>query len=214
MGKNRYYLALKKIYVIRHGQTDYNKNGVIQGSGIDASLNETGRRQAAAFFEAYRHVPFDKIYISALRRTQETVQQFIDRGVPYEKLEDLNEISWGIAEGSPFTSENHYYYLSLMDRWKNGELDVKVEGGESPREALERVSRAFNYILEKDNERLVLVCMHGRVIRILMTWALKQPLSAMDEFRHDNAGLYVLNYNGSGFEVECYNDTSHFETNR
>lgn len=202
---------LKKIYVVRHGQTDYNKNGVIQGSGIDASLNETGRQQADAFFEAYKQIPFDKIYISALRRTQETVQRFIDLGIPFEKLRELNEISWGIAEGSPFTSENHNYYLSLMDRWKDGELDVKVEGGESPVEALERVSRAFNYILEKNNERSVLVCMHGRVIRILMTWVMKQPLTAMDEFRHDNVGLYILNYNGSGFEVECFNDISHFD---
>ncbi|MFW5879460.1 MAG: histidine phosphatase family protein, partial [bacterium] len=62
---------LKTIYLIRHGQTDYNKKGIVQGSGIDASLNDLGRQQAEAFYDAYRNMPFDKIYISDLKRTKE-----------------------------------------------------------------------------------------------------------------------------------------------
>ena len=75
----------KTLYIIRHGQTDFNKQGIIQGRGINTDLNETGRKQGAAFFNAYKDIPFDKIYISELKRTQQTVQQFIDLGIPYQK---------------------------------------------------------------------------------------------------------------------------------
>ena len=69
--------ALKDIYLIRHGETDYNRMGVVQGSGIDADLNELGNRQAQAFFEHYQHLALDKIYTSALRRTPESVSPVI-----------------------------------------------------------------------------------------------------------------------------------------
>ena len=60
-------LQHKTIYLIRHGETDYNRRGVVQGSGIDSDLNEMGRAQAMAFFQAYQHVPFAKLYISGLK---------------------------------------------------------------------------------------------------------------------------------------------------
>jgi broad specificity phosphatase PhoE len=87
-------LQQKTIYLIRHGETDYNRRGVVQGSGVDSDLNEMGRAQAMAFFQAYQHVPFQKIYISGLKRTYQTVESFIELGMPYEKLTGLNEISW------------------------------------------------------------------------------------------------------------------------
>ncbi|MCZ6694862.1 MAG: histidine phosphatase family protein, partial [Bacteroidetes bacterium] len=77
-------METKKIYLIRHGQTDFNNRGVVQGSGIDSSLNETGYKQAQAFFDAYQQVPFQKIYTSSLQRTTQTVKPFIDKGIPFE----------------------------------------------------------------------------------------------------------------------------------
>ena len=58
----------------------------MQGSGGDSSLNEKGRAQAQAFYEAYRHVKFDKVYTSALKRTRESVIKFIESGIPSESL--------------------------------------------------------------------------------------------------------------------------------
>jgi broad specificity phosphatase PhoE len=68
----------KTLYIVRHGQTDLNKQGIIQGRGKDTDLNDEGRLQARQFFAAYGHVAFDKIYVSALKRTQQSIQQFID----------------------------------------------------------------------------------------------------------------------------------------
>jgi broad specificity phosphatase PhoE len=67
-------LKKKSIYLIRHGETDFNRRGVVQGSGVDSLLNEWGEAQAAAFFNAYQHVPFDKIYTSDLKRTHQVIR--------------------------------------------------------------------------------------------------------------------------------------------
>jgi broad specificity phosphatase PhoE len=44
----------KELYIIRHGETDLNKQGIVQGRGINSDLNDTGRAQAAAFFKMYK----------------------------------------------------------------------------------------------------------------------------------------------------------------
>src|SRR4051812_42108163 len=97
---------IKTIYIVRHGQTDLNKQGIVQGRGRDTNLNEEGRSQAQQFYKAYQHVAFDKIYISELKRTQQSIQPFIDKGIPYEKLSGLDELAWGILEGKPSTPAN------------------------------------------------------------------------------------------------------------
>ena len=62
----------KLIYILRHGQTDYNLQGIVQGGGVDTSLNDTGRKQAHAFHEAYKHIPFEAVITSRLKRTHQT----------------------------------------------------------------------------------------------------------------------------------------------
>jgi bisphosphoglycerate-dependent phosphoglycerate mutase len=69
-------MSKKTIYLIRHGQTDFNKQGIVQGSGVDSSLNEEGHAQARKFYEAYHHINFDKIYVTELQRTHQTVAPF------------------------------------------------------------------------------------------------------------------------------------------
>ncbi len=78
----------KTLYIVRHGQTDLNKQGIVQGRGMNTDLNDEGRKQAALFFNAYKDVPFNKIYISELKRTQQSIQQFIDLGIPYKNCQD------------------------------------------------------------------------------------------------------------------------------
>ncbi len=197
-----------KIYIIRHGETEFNRLGMVQGSGIDASLNETGQKQANAFYEQYKDVNFDEIYVSRLVRTKETVAQFIEDGKPYEVVEGLEEISWGNQEGVAFTPETSTIYQQTTQRWIEGEIDLKIAGGESPVEVMERQKPAMDYILGK-NQKTILICTHGRAMRILLTWLLKYPLSYMDNFAHSNTGLYILDFTGNMFTVETFNDTSH-----
>jgi probable phosphoglycerate mutase len=78
----------KEFYLIRHGQTDFNKRGIIQGGGIDSSLNDTGWAQAHAFHQQYKQVSFDLIVTSDLRRTH---KRLLGNGKPEITRRDLKE---------------------------------------------------------------------------------------------------------------------------
>lgn len=201
----------KKIYLVRHGQTDYNLQGVVQGSGIDAPINETGRAQAQAFFEAYHQVAFDQIYHTALIRTKQSIQGFIDLGTPTTALSELNEISWGDYEGTPMTPEEGEYYRHMLHQWQQGNLDYAIAGGESPNKVAERMRRGIELILNGPGET-ILVCMHGRAMRIFLSLILNYDLRYMDQFEHNNLCLYVLEQLIDGtFVVKKFNDQTHLK---
>lgn len=202
----------KKVYLVRHGQTDFNKRNIVQGSGVDTDLNDFGRRQAEAFFNTYKDIPFDKIYTSALKRSQQSVQRFISLGIPHTALVGLNEISWGTKEGHRVTPQEDEYYHYMLKEWQTGNTRLRIEGGESPEDVVARMKPAVDYIMNKTEEKTILICMHGRAIRILLCHLLNYPLRSMDMFEHQNLCLYILNYTGSAFTVEKYNDVSHLSS--
>ncbi len=200
----------KRLYIIRHGETDYNRQGMVQGRGIDASLNEQGRRQAAAFHAQYRGHSFEKAYVSEMKRTKESISNFIDDGLAYEKLAGLDEISWGSQEGVRFSEDTKQEYMETIQQWRNGNLTRSVAGGESPIDVMLRQKEAMAHILA-GSEQEVLICMHGRAIRILMAWLLNYDLSLIDHFPHTNLGLYQLLFSGRSFRVERINDNTHLK---
>jgi broad specificity phosphatase PhoE len=208
-GQNNAKLSTKKIYLIRHGQTQFNLQNIVQGSGVDTDLNERGQEQAHAFFQAYHDIRFDKVYTSSLKRSQQSVQRFIDRGIPHEKLSGLNEISWGNKEGHKITPEEDEYYHYMLKQWQVGNTSLRIEKGESPDDVVVRMKPALDLIMSRPEEETVLICMHGRAIRILLCMMLNYPLKSMDMFEHENLCLYLLNWSGSMFSIERHNDTTH-----
>ncbi|HWZ03656.1 MAG TPA: histidine phosphatase family protein [Mucilaginibacter sp.] len=201
----------KTLYIVRHGQTDLNKRGIIQGRGMDTDLNDEGRKQALAFFSAYKTVPFDKIYISELKRTQQSIQHFIDLGIPYEKLPGLDELGWGIHEGQPATPENRGEFLKIMREWVEGNLDAKFEGGESPNEVKARQQEALKVIMSHPEEKTVLICMHGRALRLILCLLTNKPLTEMDSFPHQNLVLYKVTFDGRKYEIVDFNNAEHLK---
>ncbi|MCU0338685.1 MAG: histidine phosphatase family protein [Spirosomaceae bacterium] len=204
----------KTIYLIRHGETDFNRRGVVQGSGIDAHLNDLGRAQAQAFFETYQHVDFDKIYTSKLIRTVQSVEGFLDKGHAHEAHEGLNEISWGVREGRTPNSMDSDYYRWLIESWQNGQTDLPAEGGESPEDVQKRLLPVVELILARPEEKTVLVAMHGRAMRVLLATILGQPLAKMDDYPHHNVCLYLLHYDydTSSFSIVKENDLTHLQS--
>ncbi|MCC5930811.1 MAG: histidine phosphatase family protein [Cyclobacteriaceae bacterium] len=204
-------MSSKKIYLIRHGQTDYNKLNIVQGRGIDTSLSKEGHRQAKAFFEAYKHIPFRKIYTSTLQRTHQTVKPFIENGYSVIPLPGLDEISWGCAEGMTYDDENNKQYYQIIESWKKGNIHEKLDGGESPLDIMARQKDAFDFILSDDGTP-VLVCLHGRALKIMLAWLSGKCLSQQDTFHHDNLSLYILNVSEDGkVEIEVSDDRSHLD---
>ncbi|WP_035726804.1 histidine phosphatase family protein [Eisenibacter elegans] len=197
------------IYLIRHGQTEFNRQNIVQGSGVDAPLNELGQRQAEAFFETYKHIPFDRIYTSALQRAIQSVAKFTALGIPTEHYAGLNEISWGVNEGHPVDPEQDRYYHDMLRSWREGRVDIAIQGGESPIQVQERQRPILELIRSRPEDQNILIAMHGRAMRILLCLMLNAPLQEMDNFEHQNLCLYQLVYTGSMFRIERYNDTSH-----
>ena len=202
---------VKKLYIIRHGETDLNKNGIVQGRGVDSDLNETGRAQGEAFFKIYKDIPFDKIYTSKLKRTHQTVNDFIKKGISWEQLAGLDELAWGKYEGMPSTPELREDFKKLIEAWSLGHFEVKVDGGESPNEVYIRQAGAMKHILEQENEQTILICMHGRAIRLLMCLLMKRSLDKMDEYPHQNTSLYILDYDGENFNIDTFNSLTHLQ---
>ena len=201
----------KTLYIVRHGQTDLNKQGIVQGRGRNTDLNDEGRKQAQQFYSAYQFVPFDKIYISELKRTQQSIQQFIDLGIPYEKLSGLDELAWGILEGQPSTPENKAAFLKLIRNWLDGKLDSKFKGGESPNEVKTRQLGALQTIMSHHEEKNVLICMHGRAMRLFMCILLNKPLTEMESFPHQNLVLYKVTWDGTKYEIVDFNNANHLK---
>ncbi len=201
----------KTIYLIRHGETDFNRQGIVQGSGVDSDLNELGQAQAEAFFKHYHHITFDKVYTSALKRTHQSVRKFLEKGLPWEQHEGLNEISWGVREGKVPNDVDNEYYKILIDSWVSGKVDMPSEGGESPIDVINRQKPVIDLIISRPHEETILVAMHGRAIRILLTLLLERGLHEMDTFEHANLCLYklVYDYEKAKFFVELENDLSH-----
>jgi probable phosphoglycerate mutase len=201
----------KKLYIIRHGETDFNKDGIVQGRGVNSDLNATGIAQGEAFYKKYKNIPFDKLYTSTLKRTHQTVKDFIDDGLAWEQLAGLDELAWGVYEGQKSNAALREAFVNLIHAWAAGHYDVKPEGGESPNEVYVRQAAAMDHITKQDHENTVLICMHGRAIRLLMCLLMKKPLSEMDTYPHQNTSLYVLNYDGEQFEIEVFNSLAHLE---
>ena len=196
-----------KLYIIRHAETEYNRKGIIQGSEVDSDINDVGESQANSFYEYYKDINFDKIYVSDLKRTFQTIRRFTENGSLYEKLKDFNEISWGINQGKNDDLED---YARLIDTWLAGNLDNKFEKGESPNEMSVRLIKGFNKVLDDDLDT-VLLCIHGRALRILLSKIIDNDLTKMDKYVHSNTGLYILEYKNNKYEILGSNLRDHLE---
>ena len=217
------------LYIIRHGETALNRQNIVQGSGVDSDLNATGRRQAQLFFNYYQNIAFDLVVTSALKRTHQTVAPFLHhfglknpisldvhkakstdfKERKWVQLHELNEICWGVNEGKTTSPESEGYFKTLMADWLSGVYDSRIEGGESAKELHERVQKFVNFIKNHNDKQNILVCTHGRTLLCLLTILAEHPLSNMNNFKHQNTGLYKVHLIGDEFVFELENDASH-----
>ncbi|MDB4778135.1 histidine phosphatase family protein [bacterium] len=200
-----------KIYLIRHGETDFNRRGVVQGGGVDSDLNELGRKQSEAFFQHYRDIAFDSIYVSPLKRTHQTMQLWKERlGYALQVEDGLTELGWGVLEGKIPTEEETRDFYQLKQNWQNGRLDLAVDGGESPLQCWNRLNRVLDKLKRQHSEQTILICSHGRTSRVLLSKLVGDGLHDMERFNHSNTGLNVLQLGQNDqFSVELLNDTTH-----
>lgn len=201
-------MAEKQIYLIRHGETDFNRKRIVQGSGVDAPLNEAGMAQAQAFFNAYLDIPFQKVISSELKRSIQTVEPFVELGISYERSPLINEINWGTHEGKVSTPEMIRNYEEMIAAWAAGDLDASLPEGESARQLIDRLERFISALADYEEEN-ILVCSHGRAIRGLIMLFREAPVAYMEEVRHSNTGLYLIEQVQGGWEIILENEITH-----
>ncbi|MBQ8813747.1 MAG: histidine phosphatase family protein [Lachnospiraceae bacterium] len=168
------------VYVVRHGETRYNKAHLLQGE-VDIELNEYGRELARLTAEGLKDIHFDRVFSSPLCRARETARIIMgDRDIPFTEDARIQEISLGEYEGLCFGQENYnipdpdfMYFFSAPERYKT------APKGESFEEVIARTG-AFWEELTHDPEnagKTILVTAHGASIRGLLSYIRKTPIS-------------------------------------
>ncbi len=149
------------LFIVRHGQTQANADGLILGRA-DPALTELGRRQAAALAEA---LPAPAVVVSSpLRRAQETAAAF---GVPVETDERWIELDYGTMDGAPATSVGD----DVWARWR-ADPAFAPPGGESLVALGARVRHGCDELATGASERDIVVVTHVSPIKAAVAWAL------------------------------------------
>lgn len=193
-----------ELYIVRHGQTVWNAQKLLQGS-VDIELNENGRQLAGLTGEALENVHFDKIYSSPLIRAYETACLIRGhRNIPIIRDERLKELSFGINEGKDFsmllqdeTDPFHYFF----DR---PELYRAPERGETLEAICQRGKDFLETTVEKeymDCERIMIVA-HGAMNKALMCHIKKH---GVDKFwsggLQKNCNVIIVKLDENGYSV-------------
>lgn len=177
-----------EIVFIRHGQTDLNKTGRIQGSSIDAELNEAGRKLAIESAKNFDEKEFDKVFASPMKRAVETARIFTKDNKDIILDKRLTEFDYGEWDGKLLT-EMKEKYPDAIDPW--GKADKGYEkyapNGETFDQLESRCADFLNELKEKYPEDRILVVAHGTLIRMMVAYLIAD--GNIDAFQTmDNCG--------------------------
>jgi probable phosphoglycerate mutase len=168
-----------RICVARHGQTDWNVAGILQG-WLDTRLNEQGRRQALDLASSFAGPGFDCVYTSPLRRTQETAEIIALRlRLPPPRCHDgLRERNFGVIQGIPKAELAEQDPLLLEQIVKRNPA-ARFEQGESMDDCADRVLGAIMDIAARNAGARVLVITHGWSMDVITRQAYGLPRTAI-----------------------------------
>lgn len=144
----------KHLYLMRHGETLFNKRRKIQG-WCDSPLTNKGIKQAEVARECLKDIQFDHYYSSTSERCCDTLEIVTDYKVEYKRLKQLKERNFGTFEGE---SED-------LNPKRDGTFDYDDlfphYGGEYLEDVVKRMSNTLKEIMDKEDHKNVLVVSHG-----------------------------------------------------
>ena len=201
------------VLLIRHGETEWNAAGRVQGHS-ESPLSERGRTQAAALAARLALAPLHAIYASDLGRALDTAAPIAAaHGLPVHSLVNLRERHYGDWEGLTLTDLETDYPADWHRYHKLREFDFPVPGAETWPEVKARVVSTLHEILTNHTgrEETVALVGHGGSLRMAVLDALQAPLATLLRVRLDNASLSRLDYPTlEDGRVIFLNDTSHW----
>ncbi len=199
-----------KWFILRHGETEWNALGRIQGH-TDISLSEAGNRQAELAARRLAGVVFDAAYCSDLRRSVETARKVLGRrSVPLHTTPSLREYDKGVFEGLT-VQQTKELYPELYEASLVKDLDFAPPGGESTRQTSSRIADFISNLREDYGDRTVLIVGHGGALRAVFVALMKLPLEANWRFLLDNCGVSVVDVYSDNAVLQLFNDTSHLD---
>ncbi|MXV80722.1 MAG: histidine phosphatase family protein [Chloroflexi bacterium] len=197
-------------YLVRHGQTEWNRTRRIQGQS-DVPLNEHGRAQAEALGKRLSDVRFDAAYSSDLSRTMESAELVTAaRACEIVPTPELREFSYGEWEGMTIAEIEAQAPERLRRRLQGRNEDFAGPGGENACDVLERVRAFYERALQRHGagDRLLVVA-HGGSLRALLVCLLDLPAEHFWRVHLDTASLSIVrSFDGSGV-LHLWNDTRH-----
>ncbi|WP_313153046.1 histidine phosphatase family protein [Lacrimispora sp.] len=201
-----------KIYLIRHGQTDWNIQGRIQGSH-DIPLNETGRSQAELLAKGMDSRPVTRIFCSTLTRAMETAERISSRQkVEIYSMPQLIEVEFGKWEGMTW-DEIMEAYPKEYKLWTLSPDEASPPGGETQDQVISRCVLAVGEILRITGGREdVAIVSHGATIAYIVSYMMRNH-PEVESIIVENASITTVNYSPltEDFMLFEMNDTSHME---
>lgn len=168
------------IYLIRHGETDWNNKFLFQGY-TDVPLNKTGKNQAKYIADELKYINFKLIFSSDLSRAYVTAE-IIKKRTNFKgriiKTENLRERNYGSFEGKR--------YEIFFKKKKNFD-------GERDEDFFDRINKFFYSIIKNNREKNVVIVTHGGVIRQIIASILE--IKDYKRIRIYNASISEIYYN-------------------
>lgn len=150
---------MNKIYIVRHGKTDWNKKGLLQGT-TDIEINEEGIAQAKKLAKLIDTDEIDICICSPLKRTRKTAEILIEnkKEIIYDDM--IIERCFGNYEGKPIN-------FDLIKKQWNYKLNDSSNNIESIQDCLERANKFLKKLKEKYENKTILIVSHGSFIKAL-----------------------------------------------
>ena len=197
-----------KLLIARHGETDWNSQGRIQGHS-DIKLSEQGVQQARLLGERLLSFAVDAAYCSDLLRASETAEISLEgRDAPLHRTPLLREYHKGAFEGLT-NQQIQERYPTQYPTYLTKDLDFAPEGGESTRGVSVRASGIITEIKNRHIDDTVLVVGHGGSLRAAMVSLLALPLEANWRFFFANCALTIVETYPDNAVLRLFNDSSH-----
>ena len=196
-----------RLYLIRHGETDYNVQQIMQGHD-EVPLNDKGIAQAAALGRRMADMPLDHIYASDLRRAAMTAGIVAAyTGVAVEWVPAFRERHPGDLAGKAYFEGDCPRFFA--------DHDYHPPNGETVQQFADRVRRAFDALIgkEADRKRHVAVVTHGMVCAAFLRVCLEQHQEEIAAYRWPNASISIFDYDSKDrrWHVDTLGDFSHLE---
>ena len=203
-------IGASRIILIRHGETNWNKEGRFQGQ-IDIPLNDKGKGQASKASKYLEEIEFTKAFSSSMKRPYETAKIILNNNkIHIEKIESLVEISHGLWEGK-LEEEIKEIWPDMLKNWHEKPESITMPEGESIKQVSDRSISAWNLICnsQEENDTTLLVA-HDAVNKTLICHILGLSYSDIWMIKQGNGGITVIDiFKNKNYVISSLNITNH-----